>query len=82
MELEKVGEVLNEYFALVFKKEKDMVDDADRHAEFLQQFLYLFVTKMTDEGHVVNFVCMDFSKAFDKIPHDRLIQKVMSQMVH
>ena len=34
------------------------------------------VTKMIDEGRAVDVVYMDFSKAFDKVPHGRLVQKV------
>eukprot|EP00061_Rhincodon_typus_P015960 g43919.t1 len=34
------------------------------------------VTKMIDEGSAVDVVYMDFSKAFGKVPHGRLIQKV------
>jgi len=33
------------------------------------------VTKMI-EGRAVDVVHMDFSKAFDKFPHGRLVQKV------
>ena len=36
------------------------------------------VIKMIDEGRAVDVVCMDFSKAFDKVPHGRLVQKVKS----
>ncbi|XP_072335049.1 multiple inositol polyphosphate phosphatase 1b isoform X1 [Scyliorhinus torazame] len=34
------------------------------------------VTKHVDEGKAVDVVYMDFSKAFDKVPHGRLMQKV------
>eukprot|EP00061_Rhincodon_typus_P016329 g44492.t1 len=34
------------------------------------------VTKAIDEGRAVDVVYMDFSKAFNKVPHDRLIQKI------
>ena len=33
---------------------------------------------MIDEGRAVDVVYMDFSKAFDKVPHGRLVQKVKS----
>ena len=36
------------------------------------------VTKMIDESRAVDVVYMDFSKAFDKVPHGRLVQKVKS----
>ena len=41
--------------------------------EFLEE-----VTKMIDEGRAVDVVYMDFTKAFDKVPHGRLVQKVKS----
>ena len=34
------------------------------------------VTKHVDEGRAVDVVYTDFSNAFDKVPHGRLIQKV------
>ena len=34
------------------------------------------VTKHIDEGKAVDVVYMDFSKAFDKVPHARLLEKV------
>ena len=34
------------------------------------------VTKHIDGGRAVDVVYMDFSKAFDKVPHTRLIEKV------
>ena len=33
---------------------------------------------MTDKGRAVDVVYMDFSKAFDKVPHGRLVQKIKS----
>eukprot|EP00061_Rhincodon_typus_P005695 g25524.t1 len=39
------------------------------------------VTKMIDEGQVVDVIHMDFSKAFDKVPHGRLVQKVKSHLI-
>ena len=36
------------------------------------------VTKKVDEGSAVDVVSMDFSKAFDKVPHGRLLHKVKS----
>ncbi|MBB6707133.1 reverse transcriptase family protein [Proteus mirabilis] len=36
------------------------------------------VTKRIDEGRAVDVIYMDFSKAFDKVPHGRLVSKVRS----
>ena len=36
------------------------------------------VTRKVDEGRAVDVVYMDFSKALDKVPHDRLLWKVRS----
>ena len=33
------------------------------------------LTKLVDQGHSVDIVYLDFAKAFDKVPHLRLIQK-------
>ena len=40
-------------------------------AEFFEE-----VTKTIDKGRAVDVVYMDFSKAFDKVPHGRLVKKV------
>ena len=34
------------------------------------------LTKLVDEGHSVDVVYLDFSKAFDKVPHARLVAKL------
>ena len=39
--------------------------------EFLEE-----VTKLLDEGHNVDIVFLDFARAFDKVPHSRLMMKV------
>ena len=33
------------------------------------------LTKLVDQGHAVDIVYLDFAKAFDKVPHRRLIMK-------
>ena len=35
-----------------------------------------YITKQLDEGQPVDVLYLDFSKAFDKVPHRRLIQKL------
>ena len=39
--------------------------------EFLEE-----ITKLIDEGHSIDVLFLDFSKAFDKVPHARLISKI------
>ena len=39
--------------------------------EFLEE-----VTKLVDAGHSVDLLYLDFSRAFDKVPHKRLLSKV------
>ena len=41
----------------------------------LLEFLNL-LTRLVDEGHSVDVLYLDFSKAFDKVPHARLIDKL------
>ena len=41
----------------------------------LLEFLEV-ITKLIDAGHDVDIVFLDFSKAFDKVPHSRLMSKV------
>ena len=36
------------------------------------------VTKATDEGKPIDMIYLDFSKAFDKVPHQRLLHKIES----
>ena len=39
--------------------------------EFLED-----ITRLVDEGHSIDLVYLDFAKAFDKVPHARLLSKV------
>eukprot|EP00061_Rhincodon_typus_P007818 g29885.t1 len=38
--------------------------------------------KVIDEGRAADVVYMEFSKAFDKVPHGRLIQKIKIHGIH
>uniref|UniRef100_A0A8D2LR81 Reverse transcriptase domain-containing protein n=1 Tax=Varanus komodoensis TaxID=61221 RepID=A0A8D2LR81_VARKO len=40
------------------------------------------VSRWLDRGDTVNEVCLDFSKAFDKVPHDILVEKLRSSGIH
>jgi hypothetical protein len=35
-------------------------------------------TEALDNGHYVDCIYMDFQKAFDKVPHKRLLEKIKS----
>ena len=37
-----------------------------------------YVTKKLDDGQPVDVLYLDFSKAFDRVPHKRLVQKLKS----
>jgi retron-type reverse transcriptase len=39
------------------------------------------VTKATDEGKAVDIIYLDFAKAFDKVPHQRLLTKLRAKGV-
>ena len=47
----------------------------------LLEFLEI-VTKEFDEGHPLDIIYLDFSKAFDKVPHLRLIEKLKAHSIH
>ena len=34
------------------------------------------VTKYIDDGYSVDVIYLDFAKAFDKVPHQRLLEKI------
>jgi ribonuclease P/MRP protein subunit RPP40 len=36
------------------------------------------VTKYIDQGHPVDEIYLDFQKAFDRVPHNRLIKKIQA----
>ncbi|KAF7241624.1 Monoacylglycerol lipase ABHD2 [Varanus komodoensis] len=40
------------------------------------------VSRWLDGGDAVDVVCLDFSKAFDKVPHDILVEKLRSFGIH
>ena len=39
-------------------------------------FLFEEITKWVDDGSPVDVIYLDFQKAFDKVPHQRLIFKL------
>eukprot|EP00061_Rhincodon_typus_P004368 g22413.t1 len=40
------------------------------------------LTKVIDEDRSVDVVYMDFSEAFDKVPHDSLVRKIKMHGIH
>ena len=40
------------------------------------------LTRLVDEGHSVDIVYLDFAKAFNKVPHMRLIKKSQNPGQH
>ena len=40
------------------------------------------VTKAIDEGKPLDVIYLDFSKAFDKVPHKRLLRKIESHEIN
>ena len=47
----------------------------------LNKYVLFFeeITKWIDEGSPVDIICLDFQKAFDKVPHQRLLLKLKAQ---
>ena len=45
-------------------------------------FAQVIDTYDTDNNKAVDFAYLDFQKAFDKVPHERLILKVNAQGIH
>ena len=37
------------------------------------------LSSLVDKGHAVDIVYLDFSKAFDKVPHQRLLRELYRQ---
>ena len=47
--------------------------------EIVQYLVFLDkITEWVDQGEMVDVVFLDFAKAFDKVPHQRLLLKVAS----
>merc|ERR1711917_13188 len=44
--------------------------------EFLER-----VTSEVDRGHAMDIIYLDFSKAFDKVPHKRLLEKMKAHSI-
>ena len=45
----------------------------------LNKFMEI-ITQHVDDGHPVDVIYLDFQKAFDKVPHARLIKKKSRHM--
>eukprot|EP00061_Rhincodon_typus_P007676 g29615.t1 len=56
------------------------VDELDRRVCFHAVQLCDSMTMTADESRVLDVVYTDFNKAFDKIPHGRLIKKVKAHV--
>ena len=41
-----------------------------------------FITSVTEQGKSVDIVCLDFLKAFDKIPQENLLAKIAAKGIH
>ena len=47
--------------------------------------LLVFLDKVTgyiEEGYKVNVICLAFARAFDKVPHQRLLDKLKDHSIH
>ena len=44
-------------------------------------FFFKEITKWVDDGSPVNVVNLDFQKAFDKMPHQRLLFKLKAHVI-
>ena len=40
------------------------------------------ITKWIDDGSTVDVVCLDFQKAFDKVPHQRFLLKLKAHRIY
>eukprot|EP00061_Rhincodon_typus_P012807 g38766.t1 len=92
VELEDVGEILNEYFALVVTKEKNMVDgeyrercvDTPGHVDGKKEVVLGVLKNIKADRSqdlmesIPEYRGRDFSNAFDKVSHGKLLQKVKS----
>ncbi|KAF7239513.1 Multiple C2 and transmembrane domain-containing protein 2 [Varanus komodoensis] len=69
------AQMLNDYFASVFSPKQDG-GYPHRRLEFHK------VSRWLDGGGAVDVVYLDFSKAFDRVPHDILVEKLRSFGIH
>eukprot|EP00061_Rhincodon_typus_P008904 g31946.t1 len=79
-----MGMILNEYFLSVFTIKKGMdtreLGEINSGLEESPHYRRGGVTKKVDEGCVVDIVYVDFSKAFNEVPHSRLLYKCWSKV--
>ena len=47
----------------------------------LNKYFFKEITKCIDEGSQVDIIYLDFQKAFDKVPHQRLLLKLKAQVI-
>lgn len=65
---------------LVLDNQHGFVHDRSCFINFISVFEE--VTKGIDKGRAVDVTNIDFNKALDKAPHDRLIQKIKMHQIH